>query len=122
MDEKIKLADMSSEMLKLIVESWRLNAVFKKAISQMEPHLQKRYLSRAEWFSKQVMNTLDYLEYRIPAFENQAYEPGLPLTPINIDAFEADAQLVVDYMLEPTIVDSKGNIIQTGSAVLRRIE
>lgn len=121
MDEN-KKPDMAKEMLKLIIESWRFNAVFKKAIGQMEPDLQKRYFSRSEWFSRQVMEALAYLEYRIPTFENQEYEPGLPLSPVNIDEFEAEEQLVVEYMLEPTIVDSNGNIIKTGSAILRRME
>ena len=44
----------------------------------------------------------------------------MALTPINIDEFSEYENPVVDYMVEPIIMDEKGNIIKTGTAMLRR--
>ena len=51
---------------------------------------------------------------------NSPYDAGMALTPLNIDEFTKDDELVVDYIIEPIIMDAEGNIVKTGTAMLRR--
>ena len=47
--------------------------------------------------------------------------PGMAATPLNIEDFGPEDQLVVDKMLEPIIMEGT-TLAKTGTVTLRRIE
>ena len=47
------------------------------------------------------------------------YDPGMAVTPLNIEDFSLDDDLVVDKMIEPIILID-GNLKKTGTVMLGR--
>ena len=107
-------------MLDFIAESWRFSKLFAQAIAKLSAEEQRRYSGRLDWYSKQLNKTLEHYGYKFVEPVGEAYNPGMPLTPLNIDEFATDEQVVIAYMMEPIIMDKAGNVIKAGTAVLRR--
>jgi hypothetical protein len=49
------------------------------------------------------------------------YDVGLPVTPVNIADFDKDAELVIDQVVEPTVMHN-GKVIQMGTVLLKKAE
>ncbi len=109
-------------LLRLMVESWRFSGVFDKALALLDAPMQKKFSGRVLWYRKQLNDALEQAGYQMPAYAGTAYDPGLPLTPLNADEFAAEDCLVVDYMIDPVLLDREGNVVQYGTAMLRRAE
>ena len=58
---------------------------------------------------------------RVPVVELSGYDPGLPVTAVNLDEFEPDDQLIIQQILEPTILDSQNHITHIGSVILAKV-
>ena len=97
---------------KLATESWRFVRVKKR----------KRYASRLDWYEKQIDAAMETFGFQFVDLAGKPYDAGVAATPLNLNDFDAEESLVVDYMMEPTILDANGRIIQTGTAMLRRAE
>lgn len=109
-------------LLQLMVESWRFSRVFDKALALLDTPIQKKFSGRVLWYRKQLNDALTKTGYQMPEYDGAVYEPGLPLTPLNADDFAAEDYLVVDYMIEPVLLDREGNVVRYGTAMLRRAE
>lgn len=108
------------ELLNFIIESWRFSNLFQQVISKLPEEERKRYTGRHNWYNKQLESTIKSCGYKVINISNEIYDPGMALTPINIDEFTEGERLIVDYMVEPIIMDENGNIVKTGTAILRR--
>ena len=53
--------------------------------------------------------------------EGKIYDPGMAVTPLNIDDFEPDDDLFVEQMMEPIIMRD-GKVQKTGTVLLGRFE
>ena len=53
--------------------------------------------------------------------EEHPYDPGMAVTPLNIDEFDSSDRLVVDQMLDPIIMGRNG-IMKMGTVTLRKVE
>lgn len=107
-------------LIKLAIESWRFAKVFERAIQKADPREQKKFRGRLDWYQKQIEQSLSSLEYRLQDFGGKEYDAGMPLTPANLAEFGEQEQLIVDYALEPVIIDADGKIIHHGTAMMRR--
>lgn len=114
------MGDVETALLRLVLESWRFSKVFERAAGEMDPAKAKRYLGRLDWYTRQLEVALGVLGCHVAELAGLEYSEGLPLTALNMEEFTADDRLVVDYMLEPTIVREGGDIVHTGTAMLRR--
>ena len=108
-------------IINLAIESWRFAKVFERGITQLNATRAKRHTSQLQWFLKKTEESLEDIGLRIVNVEGQPYDPGMAVTPLNIEDFEPDDHLVVDQMLEPIIMGG-GSLAQTGTVTLRRIE
>lgn len=108
------------ELLNFIIESWRFSNLFQQVISKLSEEERKRYTGRHNWYKKKLESTIKSCGYKLINISNEIYDPGMALTPINIDEFTEGEHLIVDYMMEPIIMDENGNIVKTGTAILRR--
>ena len=106
--------------INFIIESWKFSNTIDKIIDKLNESEKKRYKSRLLWYQKQLTNTLNGFGYKFVDMSNSPYDTGMALTPLNIDEFSQNDDLIVDYIIEPIIMDSKGNIVRTGTAMLRR--
>ena len=107
---------------KLIViasEFYRFQHVFQKAISKLDMSEQRKYNSQFAWFSKKVTNALNDLGIRIVNVDGQLYDPGMAVTPLNIEDFEADDSMYVSQTIEPIIMQNY-LVIKAGTVILER--
>ena len=108
-------------ILKIAVESWRFISLFNTLLLKLDAGEKKRYVNQAQWFSKKIKESLEEINLRIVNIEGQKFDPGMAATPLNIDEFELNDNLIVDKMLEPIIMGKDG-IIKSGTVLLRKVE
>lgn len=101
-------------------ELCRFKGVFEKAISKLDFDEQSKYMSQFAWFSKKVTKAVEEAGLRIVSLEGQAYDPGMAVTPLNIDDFEVEDELKIVQMIEPIIMQ-EDTVLKTGTVLLGRI-
>ena len=125
MDEINQLKSENEALTKSVVEIagelFRFRRVFNKAISKLEPDDQSKYMNQFAWFSKRVDKATETAGLRVLDIQGQLFDPGLAVTALNIEDFDADDELYVEQMMEPIIM--RGDSIQkTGTVILGRVE
>ena len=50
----------------------------------------------------------------------EPFDTGMAVTTVNMDEFAPEEALVIEQMLEPIIMNREGQILQTGTVLLRR--
>lgn len=112
---------LRESIIDIACEHHRFQRVFLKAISKLDMDEQSKYSSQFAWFSKRVMKALDAAGLRIVDLDGQLYDPGMAVTPLNIEDFEADDILYVAQTMEPIIMQENA-VIKTGTVILGRTE
>ena len=85
-------------------------------------NLTKRGDSQFQWFFKKTLEGLEAADMKIAEIPlGLPYDPGLPVTAVNLDEFEPDDQLIIQQILEPTILDSQNHITHIGSVILAKV-
>lgn len=112
---------LNKSLISIASELYRFQRVFEKAISKLDMDERSKYMSQYAWFSKKVYKALDEANLKLLNLEGQLYDPGMAITPLNIEDFDANDRLFVQQMMEPIIMENE-SIIKTGTAILGRIE
>ena len=108
-------------VINLAIESWRFAKVFERGITQLNAVESRRYISQLRWFVKKTEESLENVGLRIINVEGHPYDPGMAVTPVNIEDFDADDPLVINLMTEPIIMEGD-SLVKTGKVTLRRVE
>lgn len=111
---------LKNSVIEIAVEHYRFKNTFMKAISKLDFDEQSKYMSQFAWFSKKVTKALEDAGLRIISLEGQAYDPGMAVTPLNIDDFEVEDELKIIQMIEPIIMQ-EDTVLKTGTVLLGRI-
>ncbi len=115
-NEKImeSVIDIASEL-------FRFKRVFEKAIRKADLEERNKYMSQFAWFSKKVDKALNELDLTLVNTEGQSYDPGMAATPLNLEDFDPDENLIVVQMVEPIIMrDNK--LVKAGTIIVGRNE
>ncbi len=110
---------LKENLITIASELFRFQGVFAKAISKLDMDEQRKYSSQFAWFSKKVMKALDDSGFRIVSVDGQLYDPGMAVTPLNIEDFETDDILYITQTMEPIIMQND-SVIKTGTVILGR--
>lgn len=116
-----ELQKLKENLIAIALEQYRFQRVFAKAISKLELEEQAKYTSQFAWFSKRVVKALDAAGLRIVDVDGQLYDPGMAVTPLNIEDFETKDILYVSQTVEPIIMQDNA-VIKTGTVILGRAE
>lgn len=116
-----ELEIMRENLITIGSEMFRFKRVFTKAISKLEIEEQNKYNSQFTWFTKKVIKALDDSGIRMIGLDGQLYDPGMAVTPLNIEEFETDDVLYVAQTMEPIIMQNDV-VVKTGTVLLGRIE
>ena len=111
---------LKNSVIEIAVEHYRFKNTFMKAISKLDFDEQSKYMSQFAWFSKKVTKAVEDAGLRIVSLEGQAYDPGMAVTPLNIDDFEIEDELKIVQMIEPIIMQ-EDTVLKTGTVLLGRI-
>lgn len=112
--------NIKNSVIEIAVEHYRFKNTFMKAISKLDFDEQNKYMSQFAWFSKKVTKAVEEAGLRIVSLEGQAYDPGMVVTPLNIDDFEVEDELKIVQMIEPIIMQ-EDTVLKTGTVLLGRI-
>lgn len=115
-----KYNNMKEALISIACEQFRFRQVFDKAIKKLDIEEQSKYMSQFAWFSKKVTKAVEEAGLRIVSLEGQAYDPGMAVTPLNIDDFEIEDELKIVQMIEPIIMQ-EDTVLKTGTVLLGRI-
>lgn len=110
---------LKNNLVSIASELFRFQQVFAKAISKLEVDERTKYSSQYAWFSKKVMKALDDSGLRVIGVDGQLYDPGMAVTPLNLEDFEANDILYVEHTMEPIIMEGD-TVIKTGTVLLGR--
>lgn len=112
---------LTNSIIEISNEAFRFRRVFMRAVSKLGSDDQNKYTSQFSWFSKKVDKAVEKAGLKIIDLTGQLFDPGMAVTPLNIEDFDAEDQLYVEQMMEPIIMkDDK--IRKTGTVMLGRIE
>ncbi len=112
---------MEKSLLDLVVESWRFSKVFLRVLAKLDAGESTRYLGQYRWYVKRINELLEDAGYRLVNLEGTIYDPGMAITPLNVDEFSPNDKLYVDQMIEPIIMGKEG-LVKTGTVILKRVE
>ena len=112
---------LKDNLVVIASELHRFKGVFSKAISKLDLDEQNKYSSQFQWFSKKVTKALDDAGIRVVILDGQLYDPGMALTPLNIEDFEAEDILYIAQTVEPIIMQDNA-VIKTGTVILGRVD
>lgn len=112
---------MQNALVTIASELFRFQKVFEKAVSKIDAEERSKYLSQYAWFSKKAYKAMDDANLKILHLEGQIYDPGMAVTPLNIDDFDKEDQLYILHTIEPTIMQDD-KVYKTGTVILGRIE
>ena len=109
---------LKKSVITMTVESWRLCAVLDRLLLSVDAKESQRYQSKIRWVLKKTMEALATAGLHVCDYVGQAYDPGIPASPINMEDFESADDLIVVHMLEPVILDENGSVVKTGTILL----
>ena len=112
---------LKDSLVSIASETFRFQRVFEKAISKLEADEKTKYMSQFAWFSKKVTKALDEAAIRVLNLEGQLYDPGMSVTPLNLDDFDVDDPLYIVQMIEPIIMQDD-TVKRPGTVILGRVE
>lgn len=112
---------LQESLITIASEFFRFQRVFEKVLSKLEIEEQGKYKGQFSWFSKKVDRALENADLRIQNVEGQLYDPGMAITPLNIDELDPDDPLYVEQMIEPIIMQGD-SVCKIGTAILGRVE
>ncbi|MDR2693604.1 MAG: hypothetical protein LBB74_05250 [Chitinispirillales bacterium] len=111
---------MRSAVISMAVESWRFRRTFVRVLDKLDAGERNRYEGSLNWFMKKTCEALEQAGLTVADYEGQNFDVGMAATPLNIDEFEADDALIVDQLLEPTIMGKDGVVRKTGTITLKK--
>lgn len=111
---------LQDSLTAIAAELFRFQGVFDKMLGKLDVYDQTKYASQFAWFSKRVTKALDAAGLRIVNTAGELYDPGMAVTPLNIDDFEPEDILFVAQMVEPIIMRGT-EVVKTGTVILGRI-
>ena len=108
-------------LVDIAAEAWRFKGVFGRMLTKVEPHEAARYANQYAYFQKKVESSLEAAGLRMVSLEGEPFDPGMAVTPLNIDDFDEDDDLVIEQMIEPVLMNG-GAVRRTGVVILGRME
>lgn len=112
-------ADVEQPLIGMALESWRFAKVFGHVVARLDVAESGRYANQMRYFLRRVDEMLALLELRIVNLEGQLYDPGMAVTPLNLNDFESCEELVIEQMVEPVVMGSQG-LVKAGTVLLKR--
>ena len=113
--------DIESILIDVVLESWRFAKAFERAIKKLDAGQSSRFANQYNYFIKRLKEDLGKANLNLVDASGQAFEPGMAVSALNIEDFDAEDTLLIDQMVEPIIMGPDG-LRRTGTVMLRKIE
>ena len=110
-----------NSLIQIASELFRFKKVFERVLAQIRIEDQNKYYSQYTWFEKKVLGALQESGLKMVDVRGRMFDPGLPVTAINIDEFGPEEELYVQEMIEPIIMQGD-DLVKTGVVLLGKME
>ena len=110
---------LKTSLISIATELFRFQSVFEKATGKLDADDKRKYQSQFTWFTKKVDRALDDAGIRLVELDGQKYDPGMAVTPLNLDEFETEDQLFISQTIEPIVMQGDV-VVKTGTVLLGR--
>lgn len=111
--------DLERTLIEVAVEGWRFARVFTRLLEKLDAGDATRHANQVRYFQKKLEDHLETVGLRFASLEGQAYDVGTAASPLNLDDFSPEEQLLVDYMVEPIVLGATG-VRKSGTVMLRK--
>lgn len=118
---QVKPEKYRNTLISIASELFRFEHVFEKVVGKLDLEERGKYMSQFSWFSKKVYEALEEMNLKLLDVDGRLYDPGMAVTPLNIDDFEPDERLFIIRTIEPIIMQDD-TIYKTGTVILGRVE
>lgn len=112
---------LEKSLVTIASELYRFEKVFVKAVDRLDVDEQSKYVSQFSWFAKRVDKAMREAGLKLLNMEGKLYDPGMAVTPLNIEEFENEDELYIEQMIEPIIMKDD-ELYKMGTAILGRIK
>ena len=120
-DTNLQIPDYEEILIDFALESWRFAKTFERVVKKLDVGQTARFTNQCNYFLKRIKDGLEKANLRLVDASGQTYEPGMAVTPLNIEDFDTEDQLLIDQMVEPIIMGPEG-LLRTGTAILRKVK
>ncbi len=106
-----------------LVEDYRFSRSYRAVVGKLFEEEKKRYESAYIFHSTKRDEFARKFNLRISEYKyGDKYDEGYPITPLNADEFEKDDLLIIEQMIEPTILTVDGKVVRQGTVILAKQE
>ena len=112
---------LKSSLVSIASELFRFRQVFERVLSGYPLDVQNKYISQYNWFSKRVEKALDVANMKVVDLSRKEFDPGMPVTAVNLDDFSPEDRLYIEQMIEPVVMENN-KVIKAGTVILGRFE
>lgn len=110
--------EMLEALIEIVIGEYRFSNSLQKVVSEIEDiHQKKRIQSQYGWLEKTISKAVGIANISIVDLTGEDYDPGMAVTPLNIEDFSLDDALFVDKTIEPIILVN-GELKKTGTVIL----
>lgn len=122
----MEIKNMASEatqkaLINIVVESWRFSRLFSRILTKLDAGESQRYVNQYRFYIKQLEDNLESAGLKMANLEGQPFILGTAATPLNIEDFDPEDNLIVDHMVEPVIMNNEG-VVRMGTVMLRKAQ
>lgn len=108
-------------LLEIAIDSWKLARLFDRVCHKLGDEGEKaRFVSQHRYYVKRLEETLNAAGVRLVNIEGQPYDPGDAASALNLGDFGDNDQLIVEQMVEPIIMGTKG-VLRPGTVMLKKV-
>ena len=101
----------------LATEAWRFGKVAMRSAEEMDVMDADRFLNQYDWFARKIQAVMEEAGLWTVDLTGQLYEPGMAVTPLNLEDFPEGTPLVIVQMVEPVLMEN-GKVRKMGTAML----
>lgn len=107
-------------LIEIVIGEYRFRSSIEKVVNDIEDIQQRKKIqSQYGWLRKTISKAADLASLSIVDLTGQDYDAGMAVTPLNLEDFPQDEDLVVDNMIEPIIL-TNGELKRNGTVMLGR--
>lgn len=107
-------------LVNLATESYRLIKTFERLSEKLDETDNRRFVNRSTFFRRVLDESLAANGLRLHEPKvNTLFDIGMPVTAVNLEDFADEANLKIDSILEPVVLDASGAIIKSGLVTLK---
>lgn len=108
-------------LVNVAVELYRFGNACKNVITKLNEKDASRFSIKYDWFSSKMNDLLKNEGIVVQDLKGKTFDPGYPISAINLDDFPPDSKLKIFNMIEPVVIKN-GVVKHAGTVTLELCE